>query len=129
MKIKNDGPRRLRSNPSDYTNLHDWDSKSFILADKLFAKALQNFESCLSDSRNLCEKLVSSLESPIIFDEKFKVTSVSIFIADFNLLSWKLAHFAFRLVYWVIFNIDIVLNKINSQCSLGSFRNIQNSFF
>ena len=40
MKIKNDGPRRLRSNLSDYTNLHDWDSKSFILADKLFAKAL-----------------------------------------------------------------------------------------
>ena len=51
-------------------------SDNFVLADELFAKVLENFENCLSDSSNLYGKLVLSLESPTIFDERFKVTSV-----------------------------------------------------
>ena len=34
-------------------------------------------------------KLVLSLESPIIFDERFKVTSIPCFIPAFNLLKGK----------------------------------------
>ena len=41
----------------------------------------------ISVNNNLCGKLVSSLELPFKFDEKFNVTSVPFFIADFNLLS------------------------------------------
>ena len=41
-------------------------------------------------------KLVSSLDSPTAFDERFKVTSVPFFIPDFNLLSCKLDNFAFK---------------------------------
>ena len=40
------------------------------------------FESCLSVNDNLCGKLVSSLEFPIKFDERFKVTSLTFFIAE-----------------------------------------------
>ena len=34
------------------------------------------YESSVSVNNNLCGKLVSSLELPIKFDERFKVTSV-----------------------------------------------------
>ena len=47
--------------------------------------------------------LVSSLEFPIKFVEKFKVTSVPFFIPDFDLLSCKLDNFTFNVLYWVIF--------------------------
>ena len=36
---------------------------------------------------NSCGKLVASLESPITFDEKFKINSVRFFIPDVNLFS------------------------------------------
>ena len=49
--------------------------KILILADELFAKALQVLEICLLVNNNLCGKLVSSLESPTIFDKRFKVTA------------------------------------------------------
>ena len=55
-----------------------------------FAKALRNFETCVLVNNNLCGKLFSSLESPTIFDERFKVTSVPFFIEDFNLLRCEL---------------------------------------
>ena len=35
-------------------------------------------------------------------DERFKVTSVSFFIPDFNLLNWELDNFTLKLLYWVI---------------------------
>ena len=54
--------------------LDDWVSDNSILADELFAKALRNIETCVLVNNNLCRKLVSSLESPIIFDKNFKVT-------------------------------------------------------
>ena len=46
------------------------------------------FETCILVNNDLCGKQVSSLECPILFDERFKVTSVPFFIADFNLLSY-----------------------------------------
>ena len=46
-----------------------------MLADKLFPKALQRFATCLLVKNNLCGKLVSSLEFPIMFDASLKITS------------------------------------------------------
>ena len=49
----------------------------FILVDKLFAKALQRFATCLLVSNNVCEKSTSSLELPVIFDNNRSVVPVS----------------------------------------------------
>ena len=51
-----------------------WHFNNYILADELFTKALRSLKSCLSVNKNLCWKLVLSLESPVTFDERFKVT-------------------------------------------------------
>ena len=64
-----------------------------ILAGKLFAKALRNLSICLSANNNLCGKLFSLLESPIIFDNNLKFTSVEFFVAGFNWLSCKFDNF------------------------------------
>ena len=44
---------------------------------------------CILVNKNLCGELFSSLESPITFDQSFKVTSVLYFVPDFDLLSCK----------------------------------------
>ena len=49
-------------------------------------------------NKSLCGKLFSSLESPEIFDESLKVTSVQFFIPDFNLLNRELGNFTFKLL-------------------------------
>ena len=48
---------------------------------------------------NSSEKLDSSLELPIIFDDNVKTNSVSSFIADSNLLSSEYDSFTFKLLY------------------------------
>ena len=58
-----------------------------MVADKLFAKALRSFGTCVLVSNNLSGKLFSTLESPITFDESFKFTSVPFSVPGFNLLS------------------------------------------
>ena len=58
-----------------------------MLPDEPFAKVSQSLKTCVLVNNNLCGKLVSSLESPITFDERFKFASVPFFIHDFNLLS------------------------------------------
>ena len=63
------------------------------------AKALRRFATCLLVKNNLCGKLVSSSELPIIFDDNLKITLVSLFIADFNLLSCEFGNFTFKLLY------------------------------
>ena len=73
-----------------------------MLAEELFAKALRSFETCVSVNNNLCGKLSQSLEFPTAFDERFKITLVSFFIADFNLLSCELDKFTFNALYSVI---------------------------
>ena len=50
-------------------------------------------------NNNLCGKLVLSLELPFKFDERFRVTSVPFFIADFNLLSFEWDNFTFKGLY------------------------------
>ena len=75
--------------------------QNFILADEPFAKALRIFGTCVLVNKNLCGKLVLSLELPIKFDEKFKITSVPFFITDFNLLSCELDNFTFKVLHRV----------------------------
>ena len=53
-------------------------------------------------NNHFCGKLVSSLEPPIIFDERFKLTSVPYFIRDYNLLSCEWDNLTFKVLYWVI---------------------------
>ena len=71
--------------PPNCIILDNWVFENFILANELLAKALQIFEICASFNNNLCRKLVSSLEFPIKFDERFKVNLVPFFIADFQI--------------------------------------------
>ena len=70
-------------NPPKCTILDGGHSDNFILADELFATAIQSLKTCPSVNK-LCKKLFSLLESPITVDEGFNVTSVSFFISDFN---------------------------------------------
>ena len=74
-----------RRTPPNCTILDNWIFENFILADEPFAKALRIFETYVLVSNNLCGKLVSSLEFPIKFDERFKVNLVPFFIADFQI--------------------------------------------
>ena len=62
-------------------------------------QSLHEFLKLVLVNNNFCEKLVSSLELPIKFDERFKVTSVPFFMSDFNLLSYELDNFTFNALY------------------------------
>ena len=88
-------------NPPDCTILDSWVFDNYIFSDKIFAKALQSLENCVLINNNLYRKLVPSLESPIIFDGTFEVSSVTFFTLDFNLLSYE---FTFKLLNLVILN-------------------------
>ena len=68
----NNGPKNRPDCPFFCNRVFD----KFILAEELFSKALQSLDTCVLVNNNLCEKLFSSLESPTIFHERFKVTSV-----------------------------------------------------
>ena len=72
---------------------------NFTSASKLFARTLQISGTCLSVSNNLCGNLVWSLEWPIKFDEKFRIFSVAFFVSDFNILSYALDNFNFKLLF------------------------------
>ena len=87
-------PRGLPRYSPDYITFFD----NLISVDELFAKALRRFETCLIVHNNLCEKLVSSLELPIIFDDNLKTILVLFFIADLNLLSYEFDSFTFKLL-------------------------------
>ena len=47
-----------------------------MLADELFSKDLRSFETRLLLSNNVCKKIVPSLESSVIFYERFRVTRI-----------------------------------------------------
>ena len=66
-----------------------------------FSFVLRSFETCVLVN-NLCRKLFSSLVSPTTFDETFKVTPVPFFVPNFNLWSYELDNFTFKVLYWVI---------------------------
>ena len=102
MPIFSNCPNVLPRNPPDCTILSKWVFDNFILADKPFAITLQSLATCVLVDKNLCEKLISLLESPITFSESFKVTSVPLLIPYFNLLTCELDYFMFKVLYWVI---------------------------
>ena len=103
MPIFSNCPNVLPRNPPDCTILSKWVFDNFILADKPLTITLQSLATCVLVDKNLCEKLVSSLESRITFSESFKVTSVPLFIPDFNLCQiCQLDYFMFKVLYWVI---------------------------
>ena len=76
--------------------------QKLMTVDKLFAKALRIFVTCLLVNNNSFGKLILSLELPIIFDDNLKTTSVLFFIADFHFLSCEFDSLTFKLLYWVI---------------------------
>ena len=75
--------RSLPRNSPDWTVLDSSTFDIFLLVDELFAKASPRHKTSLSVNNYLCEKLISSFESPITFNERFKVSSVPFFIPDF----------------------------------------------
>ena len=48
-------PKSLPKNLPDYLILYNWVFDNFILAEKLFAKALRSFETCVLVNNNFCE--------------------------------------------------------------------------
>ena len=64
-----------------------------------------------------------------VFDERFKVTPVPFFTADFNLLSCKLDNFTFSVLYWVIFILILHLNKINDNTLTVAFEKSRTGSF
>ena len=81
--VFSNGPKNLPKNSPGCTILYNWVFDNFILAEELFAKALQSFETCVLVNKSLCENLFSSLESPTTFDGTFNVTSVPFLVPDF----------------------------------------------
>ena len=65
-------------------------------------KTLRSLETCVSVNDSLYGKLALLLESPITFDEKFKLTSVPFFTLDFNFLNCELGNFTLKVLYQVI---------------------------
>ena len=82
--VFSNGPKSLPQNPPDYPILCNLVFDNFILAEELFRKALQRFETCVLINNNLCGKLFSSLESPTTFDEVFKVSLVQVFLLQIS---------------------------------------------
>ena len=68
----------------------------------IICESLQSLKTCVLINNNLWGNIVSKLELPIAFDERFKVSSVLFSISDFNLLSLELDSFAFKVLYWNI---------------------------
>ena len=76
--------------PPDCIIFDNWVFENLISVDELSVKALRIFETCLSINNNLWGKLVSSLESRIIFGDNLKTTYASFFIAEINLFNCEL---------------------------------------
>ena len=98
--VFNNGSRSLPRNPPNCTILDNWVFDNLISVEEIFSKALQRFGTCLLVINNFWGKLISS--SPTILCVNLKTTSVSIFIADFNLSSCEFDSFTFKLFYCVI---------------------------
>ena len=77
--VFSNGLWNLPKNSPDCPILCNWVFDDFILADEFFAKVFRNLETHVLVNNNLCGKLVSPLESPTTFDERFKVTFVPVF--------------------------------------------------
>ena len=73
-----------------------------MLAEELFAKALQSSETCIIVNNNPCRRLFSSVNLQHHL-KNFKVTSVLPFTPYFDLLSCELDNFTFKILHWVLF--------------------------
>ena len=97
--VFSNGCKSLPKNPHDSPILCNWVFDNFILAEELFAKDLWSLKTCALVNNYLCRKLFSPLESPTTFQEIFKVISVPFFISSFNLLSYELDNFMFKVFH------------------------------
>ena len=95
----------------------------------MFTKALRGLETYLSLYNNLHGKLVSSLESPTAFYERFRLTSVPFFIPYFNLLSCKLDNFIFKVLLLVILYWYYIKSKWNYDTLVVPCKKVQSSLF
>ena len=91
---------------------------SFILTDKLFAKALCGFKTGLLVSNNLCGKLVSSLLLPIIFEYNLRVAAVSVVIANFNFSIFELDNW---FTLWYLYQNENIFTIVSLQNLCRSF--------
>ena len=91
-------PRSLPKNLPDCPILCNWIFDNFILADEPFEKDLRKLETWV-----LVNKIIFIIRTTNKIYERFKVTPVPFFIADFNLLSCELDSFTFNVIYWVTF--------------------------
>ena len=66
------GPKSLARNPPDCIILDNWIFDNLISVHELFAKTLRRFAICLLVNNNSCEKLVSSIELLMKFDDNNK---------------------------------------------------------
>ena len=96
--IFSNGPKNLPKNSPVCPMLCNWVFDNFILANEPFGKASRIFETCILVNNSLWGGLFSSLESLITFDESFKVISVPFFILAFNLLTYALDNFTFKVL-------------------------------
>ena len=105
----------------------NWGFDNLIAAVELFENDSPRFATCLLVNNNLWGKFLSL--SPILFDDNLnnETTSVSFYIADFNLLSFEFDSFTFKLLYCVIFILTeikpfMILHSMNlhSQNFYGS---------
>ena len=98
--VFSDGPRSLPRTPPYYIILDIWVFDNLISVHDLSTKSLQRFAICLLVNDNFWWKFVS--QSPTIFDDNLKTTSVSVSISDFNSSSCELDRFTFKLLHCVI---------------------------
>ena len=97
--VFNKGPTNLPRNPPDCIIFDNRVFESLMSVDELLVKALRILETCMFVSNNSCGKLVLSLESPIMLGDNPITTSISFFIADFDLLSCEFDSFVFKRWY------------------------------
>ena len=100
-----------------------------MLADELFWKSFTKSQICVLVNNNLCGNLISSLELPIIFNERFRVNSVPFFSPDFNLLICELDNYIFQVLYGVVLYWYYIKTKIKLQHSHSSLWKISNGFY
>ena len=89
--------------------------------DELLANVLQILETCLPVNHNSCEKLVLSLQSPIMLEDHIITTSFSFFIADVNSLSCEFDNFVFKPLHCIIFVLLKIIISIDLHLHVQNF--------
>ena len=96
--VFSNGLKSLPKNPPDCPILCHWVFDNFILADERFEKALISLETCVLVNNSLCWKLFSSVESLIIFDERFEVTAHMHYYTSFlSIINLHIIYFSYAI--------------------------------